>query len=178
MTNTSEDALAFISDLHMAHICCEILLEVMSNKDKVTEKRWIHEKALWDSANIALRRAFNSSRPMGPNGGKREYIVKRNDASSVLEDNGWQPNGGRNFDYFYAIGDKTVAHGNKEPGKYEVLNEDGTLTLIIKSPEINEIKEFQEMCITLECFARVQSGLDPEVDLSGPEADLKKPEIS
>jgi len=86
---SEEDALAFISDLHLAHICCDILLEVIGGPTKDLEKQFIHEKALWDGANIALRRAFNSSRPMGSQSGKMQFIISRDKAPEVLKCNGW-----------------------------------------------------------------------------------------
>lgn len=162
---SEEDALAFISDLHLAHICCDILLEVISGENNDSEKQFVHEKALWDGANIALRRAFNSSRPMGSQPGKRQFIITRNEAPEVLKCNGWTPKSNRDFEYFYKIGDKVVAHGNKEIGKYEVVLEHGALILNIISPAQDEIIEFRDMCITLECFARDISGLDPEIEL-------------
>lgn len=164
MPQAPEDTLAFISDLHQAHVCCDILLDIMKNADVDKEKARIHEKTLWDGATMALRRAFNSGRPMGKSVGKQEYTIKKNVVPSILEKNGWAPTCGRDFSSFYAIGDKVVAHGNRVKGVYEVLNEGGKLILVITLPEQEEIIEFREMCITLECYARSISGLDPEFD--------------
>jgi len=159
-----EDTLALIADMHFAHIGSSLLIDRLDKELKqFTESEYIDHYLLWHGIIMCLRRAFNTGATKS-SGRKPYYPIKRENVQTFLNDHGWASTEGRDFNYFFDIGNKRVAHGNPVPGEYEVANKDGVLELTIKLPDIQVLKEFEEMCLTIECELRELTGLDPESD--------------